>query len=329
MKSSDGLQQIATPSEESASARRFRFVAGLLAIFVASLFFSCTHALTKYIYNSSTLSPWELIYWRSLILFLFNLAILHFSTRDSEGATLLAVPRKFSCVLLLRVITGVLSNFLTFLQTKVMNISRAVALFFTYPSFTMIFAWLMLGEHVSAFDSLGCAFSFAGVLLVVLESDTTGSDFKGEKWFAPLIPLGSAVFIAFSNVWGRALGRDVHFAVSPALFGVGCAVVSPALYSTGLFGAVGAVHRHSAGEFGVIALIGLAEALGQTLMAKALQIEKAGRVAAVAYTQVVNACLIDLLIFKVQILGLEWAGIAAVVGSNGLILALKLCGIIS
>ncbi|MDR3547516.1 MAG: DMT family transporter [Candidatus Pacebacteria bacterium] len=327
--STDSLALVPSgPSKHSSAAHpltSWNLIAGLVLNLVACQFFSCMHASAKQLYNISSINPWEVIYWRSIVLVLGNVLVAW-----SLGKSAIVIPRKLSFIVWMRVITGVLGMYFLFYQTKVMSFSKATTIFFTYPAFAMSFAYLVMGERITRYDIITAMVSFVGVISIVFDpsADHMLNHKEHELWYAPIYPILAAIFCAMTDVYTRALGSDVHYTVSPTLFGGSCGIVAPLFIGLN-FESTGTVTPYTPSCIFYLTLMAVPGLIGQLLLTRAFQLEKAGRLAVVSYVQVVNACLIDITIFGMSMHLFEYLGVFLIVGSNVTLMILKGCDIIA
>eukprot|EP00826_Nyctotherus_ovalis_P053742 TRINITY_DN7010_c0_g1_i13.p1 TRINITY_DN7010_c0_g1~~TRINITY_DN7010_c0_g1_i13.p1 ORF type:complete len:338 (-),score=48.25 TRINITY_DN7010_c0_g1_i13:154-1167(-) len=305
--------------ERGGSSFGWRTVMGILYCAVACCFFSCMNGFSKHLYNTSNITTWEIVYWRSLALVLCNLLTAQFS-----GSTVFAIPKKISKALLWRVITGFIGMAFLFLQTKVMSFSKATSIFFIYPGFTMIFAYLIMNEKITRYDIISCILSFCGVIVIVF--DPNGSkkinETEVEAVWAPIVPFLASIFCALGDVFTRVLGSDIHPALPPAYFGIGGCICAPVLIQLNYY-LRNAITNYNSEIILCLFLIGASGFLGQLLLTKAFQLEKAGRIAVISYLQMVNACVIDITVFHIPLRGLQYFGIFLVLVSGGGLMVLK------
>ncbi len=103
---------------------------------------------------------------------------------------------------LLRVLTAVLGIMLWYLSLKYMPLAESVALGFTGPIFTVIGAWFLLQEKMDTRRFIAIVLSLVGAFIITrpdipLQANTLG--------MAALLPLGSALALAFSKLLTRQL----------------------------------------------------------------------------------------------------------------------------
>eukprot|EP00826_Nyctotherus_ovalis_P009372 TRINITY_DN12470_c0_g2_i1.p1 TRINITY_DN12470_c0_g2~~TRINITY_DN12470_c0_g2_i1.p1 ORF type:complete len:298 (-),score=27.69 TRINITY_DN12470_c0_g2_i1:285-1178(-) len=290
------------------------------------------HALSKHLYNISNITAWEVVYWRSLSLVVCNAA-----AAQVDRSSVLEVPKRLGKVLLWRALTGIVGMTCLFLQIKVMSFSKATSIFFIYPVFAMITGYLVLNEKITQYDIISSVLSFTEVihcfyfytyysLLIVIVFDPHSSkkinSTQTEMVWAPVVPVLAALFCVFSDICTRALGSAIHSTVSPVYFGLGDCIASSLLIQLNYYIAGTMIH-YTPEIILYLLLISASGFIAQWLHTKAFQLEKAGRVAAITYLQVVKACFIDVLLFEIPIRGLQLVGVVLVVTSGTGLMALK------
>jgi len=277
------------------------------------------NGIVKHLYNTSNITSWEIVYWRSLGLVVYNVI-----TAQLSGSSTLAIPRNLSWTLLWRILSGIVGMTFLFLQTKVMSFSKATAIFFIYPGFAMFFAYLIMNERITRYDIISSLISFCGVIVIVFDPNDPKkiNDSEIEAVWAPLVPIIASIFCSLTDVYTRALGSDVHPATPPAYFGLGNCLASPLLIQLNYY-LRNAMTNYTLDIVLCLFLLGLAGFIGQLLLTKAFQLEKAGRIGVISYLQLVNACLIDITLFKIPIRGLQLFGIFLIIASGGGLMVLK------
>ena len=300
------------------SSFQWKSVLGMVSCILACEFFSCMNGFCKQLYNTSNVTAWEIIYWRSLALVIFNAIIA-----QVDGSSMLVVPKKLGWSLFWKVLSGIVCVIFMFYQTKVMSFSKSTAIYFVYPAFTMLFAYLIMNEQITRYDVISCAVSFIGVIVIVF--DPNGSkkinDVEEEPIWAPIIPILGAAFCAVTDVYTRVLGTDVHCTVSPGYFGLGGLFIFG--IALGDFSSTNTTTHYNTETIINLFVVSISGFVSQILLTIAFQFEKAGRIAILSYLQVVNACLIDIFIFKIPITVLQYFGIILIVSSGGGLMILK------
>lgn len=115
----------------------------------------------------------------------------------------------------LRVVTAVLGIIFMYLSLQKMSIAESVALSFTGPAFTILGAWLLLGESIglqrsiAVFLSILAALiiSYPEVLLLKPKLSNSINNIESAPGFSALFPLLSALALAFSKLLTRQLAK--------------------------------------------------------------------------------------------------------------------------
>jgi drug/metabolite transporter (DMT)-like permease len=161
---------------------------------------------------------------------------------------------------------------------------------FTNPVFTAFLAALVLGERLGRVDVGLALLALVGVVIVARPGFLVG-EVSGLDPAAVLVALMGAILSAAAYVTVRRLTRTNHHLVIVLAFSV--------VTLAGSLPASLPVFVLPAGmEWGYLLGVGLATQAGQVLVTKALHLEKAGRVMAVGYLQIVFAALWGILAFR-------------------------------
>ncbi len=164
---------------------------GMLWMLAAALFFSASVGFVRYL--SDIMSTFEIVLFRQLIgmafmlPWLYRVGIAGLRTRRLPLQGLRSALSYF----------GMLASYYSF---TLIPIADAVALQFTTPIFTTIFAIIFLKEVVGSHRWLALLFGFVGVLIIVRPG------LAGLNLGIPAA-LCAAAFYAGSNVVNRALSR--------------------------------------------------------------------------------------------------------------------------
>lgn len=160
---------------------------------------------------------------------------------------------------------------------------------FTNPVFTALLAAVFLGEAVRGGEFVLALAALAGVVIVARPGFLFG-EVSSLDPVPVAVALAGAVLSAAAYVTVRRLTRTNH----PLVIVLAFALVT----LVGSIPATLAVFVMPRGlEWGYLLGVGLATQAGQVFVTRALQLEKAGRVMAVGYLQIVFAALWGLLVF--------------------------------
>ncbi len=189
-------------------------------------------------------------------------------------------------------------------------LADTTAVNFASPLLTLVLAALWLGEAVSRRRKLGVAVGFAGVLVAVRPPFLTGAPL--DPWY--LLPLGSAVLFALYNILTRRLAAlddprttILHTGLAAT---VGTSLLQPFVWTW-----------PTAGDWGLLALIGALGAASHGLLVLAYARAPASLLAPLSYTQLVWATLAGWLVFGDAPDGWTLLG-AAIIAAGGLLAVL-------
>jgi len=160
---------------------------------------------------------------------------------------------------------------------------------FTNPVFTALLAAVFLGEVLRGGEIILALGALGGVVIVARPEFLSGHA-SGLDPVAVGVALAGAVLSAAAYVTVRRLTRTNHHLVIVLAFALVTLVGSlPATLPVFVM--------PSGPEWGYLLGVGLATQAGQVFVTKALQVEKAGRVMAVGYLQIVFAAGWGILVF--------------------------------
>lgn len=164
---------------------------GVLWMAVAAFFFAVSVGLVRHI--SETIDAFEQTFWRQ---FIGMLIILPFMWRRGLSGLRTRQPGTN----LLRSLVGYAGISLSFYSVTLIPLADSLALQFTLPLFTIIFAMLVLGERVGAHRWTATATGFLGALVILRPG-------FAEISFGMVVALGAAAFLAMSDTLVRKLSR--------------------------------------------------------------------------------------------------------------------------
>jgi drug/metabolite transporter (DMT)-like permease len=247
-------------------------------------------------------SSHELVFYRSLVGLVLLLAgiTLH---RGLRGELNLLGPQ--TGLQIRRGLVGFVALATFFYALARLPLSMAMTLNYTSPLFLALLMPWQLGERPSRAQYVTVAAGFAGVLLLLRPWQSPAEDL-----IAGLAGLFSGVMAAFAYIHVRKLGR-LHEPEWRTVFwfALVCALGASLLASVegGWHGVVGF------DQAGVLLALGLFATLGQLAMTRAYRTGKTVVVASFAYSTVVYASVLDVLIFKAALPLLAWVGICLTV----------------
>lgn len=223
----------------------------------------------------------EIIFFRGLITTVLTLGVMR-----KRGIPLLGEER---WLLLLRGLLGYGALSCFFWAVVRLPLADTTVLHFTHPVFTAILAAVFLAEELRRRE-VALAFLALGGVVTVTRPGFLFGGFEGLDPVAVGVALCGAALSAGAYVVARRLTRTNDPLVIVLAFAVVALVGSlPATLS---------VYVHPAGAEWLFLLgVGVATQGGQVFVTKALKIERAGRVMAVGYLQIVLAAVWGLLLF--------------------------------
>jgi len=291
----NSLRKVSTMSDKGrkSSASEKLSSLGVFYMVLSSLNFTIMAFGTKLMYLESNITPFEGVYLRGLTLVLANIVYAY-----CLGLNIFDVPSSVSTILWIRTFIGTVGICLSFIGNKLLPISIASSLFFLYPLITSWGGYIFLGEKLSKLEIIGMISSFIGVIFVVRysqeETETTGA-----IPFINYIPsLVASLTATGVYILTRKMGKVVHFLVNPTWFGIVQSLVATPIWLT--MRSISSDYWNLNGITATIIMC-IGGWLGQVFMNKSVQLEKAGRVAAIGYIQIPLLFLCDALYFKVPI----------------------------
>lgn len=203
-----------------------------------------------------------------------------------------------------RSLFGSLGMLCTFYALTHMPLGDATALLNTTPLWIAVLARVRMGERSSWRVKLALALAFAGVVLVERPGLAVG-DLTG------LVALAAGVFGAMAMVSLRRLAGERVDAVV-VHFSAVASVITAALTAYAVMRGARPPALAAPVAAGVV-LMGASASLGQLAMTRAYALDKAARVGAASFAQVLLAVLLDVAVFHRAPVAESVAGIALIV----------------
>lgn len=111
------------------------------------------------------ISPFQFSHIRSMCSL-----FLCFSLIKQEGSSIIYSNKMTMQGLLIRGVVGSIASTLNSYAISMINLTKAVILYYSNPIFTILFSWLLLKESVSKYDMISLIVSFVGVVLICMSS---------------------------------------------------------------------------------------------------------------------------------------------------------------
>ena len=259
---------------------------------ISTAAFAVMNLVVKYLVHIPAL---ELVFFRAAGSFVLSMGYLR-----HRRIAVLGHNRKW---LVIRSVVGTISLCLFFVATKLMPLGSAVALRYLAPVIGILLALIVLREPVRNDQWLYFLIAFAGVVML------SGFD-PGITPLGLTVILLSALFSGMVYLAIRRLGTDEHPLVIANYF-MGFAMV------TGLLGALPTWEWPvGAGEWLLLASLGLLGLVGQLFMTMALQMEATNKIAPLKYLEAIFVLLLSYLWFGESYSYLALLGIGLIVAGN-------------
>lgn len=222
--------------------------------------------------------PWEMAAFARAFV---GLAVA-LSIAKARGVSLGVRDRR---VMWTRSIAGSTSMTLTFYALTHMPLADATALLNTTPLWIAALAWLLLGERPGRAVFVALAVAIVGVFLVEQPGFSRG-DLTG------VVALGAGAASAVAMVSLRRLGDEAPEAIVVHFSSVASVVTGIALLSRLVRGAPLTLPATTV-DWLCLASVGLTATVGQLALTRAYALDRAARVGAAGWAQVVLALIVD------------------------------------
>ncbi|MCE6990587.1 DMT family transporter [Dyadobacter sp. CY323] len=256
---------------------------GIYLMLGAAFFFSLTSAISKWLGKEFHIV--QLVFFRNIVGVVFVLSSIWRRPVKQEGGRL--------GLLIFRGVVGTLSLYMLFYAIQTLGLGRASTYQYTYPIFLALFSWLLIGETLNPKEWTAIFIGFAGILFV-FRPDLSISLRDNA------LGLGNALLTAISYLSIRQLGvvYDTRSIIlSFMLSGIVMPIVSmlvgtyyPMEHLDFLIGTF-KWPDDSLQWAGFLAL-GLTALMGQRMLTQSFTFDKAGRVAAIGYSNILFSVLI-------------------------------------
>ncbi|MDA0663347.1 MAG: DMT family transporter [Proteobacteria bacterium] len=268
---------------------------GIFCLLISGAIFAFTDGLSKLL--TLQYPPGEILFFRSAFVFL-PIALVVW--RTGGWASLRVVNGRGQ---LARGFFGLVTSFMVMVAIRHMPLADLTAVMFASPLVLTALAPYFLGEQVGWRRWTAVLVGFGGVLLMIRPHG------EGLLW-PPLLVLGATVLIAFRDILTRHLSRtDTTNAIMVCTTGfVGLGALSTIVLGW---------HMPDLEGFGMLALMGVLQGVGQYFLVSAFIHGEAVVVAPFRYFTLLWATLYGYLMFG-DLPGMETLAGAAVVTASGL-----------
>ena len=230
----------------------------------------------------------QLVFFRNIVGVVFIFGSIWRRPLRQEGGKL--------GLLIFRGVVGTLSLYMLFYAIQTLGLGRASTYQYTYPIFLALFSWLLIGETLNGKEWMAIFVGFTGILFVFRPD--LSSSLRDNA-----LGLGNALLTAISYLSIRQLGvvydtRAIilSFMLSGIVMPVLSMLVGTYYPMEDLDFLIGTFKwpENAYQWLGFLAL-GLTALLGQRMLTQSFTYDKAGRVAAVGYSNILFSVLIGFL----------------------------------
>lgn len=252
----------------------------------AAFLFSLTSAISKWL--GKEFHTTQLVFFRNIVGVVFIFASIYRRPIQQTGGKI--------GLLIFRGVVGTFSLYLLFYAIQKLGLGRASSYQYTYPIFLALFSWLLLSERLNIKEWMAILIGFIGILFV-FRPDLSMS-FRDN-----LLGIGTAVLTAISYLSVRQLGKiydSRSIILSFMLSGIMMPIVSMLVgtyypnpdwdFLIGTF-----QWPHTFSQWVGFLALGITALAGQQLLTKSFMHDKAGRVAAIGYSNILFSVIIGML----------------------------------
>ncbi|KAE8999462.1 hypothetical protein PR001_g18070 [Phytophthora rubi] len=300
---SEGQPLLPTTSADVKDEHRPHALLGISCVALSAVCFSLMSTMVKF--NTYTMTSIEAIFWRSIVAITLNYVCIWYS-----GKTLYVAPED-RLMLFYRCLAGFSSISFAFYALSQMVLADSSCIVFTSPVWTFFLGACLLHERIDV-PSFACAvLSFAGLICVVRPGFIFGYDHATAQSDGSWIAIGSAML--------GAIGQAFVFITVRKLKGIDFMVIVHYFMLFSMFGSLAymlLVQRvfvvpSTAGVWFCVFGSGVFTFVGQLLLTKGFQLEKAGIASVMRYLDVVCVFIWDYLLLDEKIN--YWSVVGAVI----------------
>ncbi|KAK9824648.1 hypothetical protein WJX72_012035 [[Myrmecia] bisecta] len=251
---------------------------GVACVAVASLIFSVSALFVKL--TGNRVPVFEIVAVRSGLSWLISMVLA--SLNDVKPVY---GQRRHYPILAARGLIGATAMTLSYEALKRLPLADAMTIFFTNPAMTVIAVWLVFGEPITWSSVVGCAASFAGVVLVAQPPFIFGGR-AAVPWGHERMMVGMGLAAAMTSAGAFTAIRSIKKSepsLVVALWFHTFALVSSTIPLA--FGFPQHAVWPSPFDAGCMVGVALTSFFGQILINRGFQSETAAKVSAVNYTQ--------------------------------------------
>ncbi|MCF2500003.1 DMT family transporter [Dyadobacter chenhuakuii] len=280
---------------------------GIYLMLGAAFFFSLTSAISKWLGRDFHIV--QLVFFRNIVGVVFVVTSIWRRPVRQQGGKL--------GLLIFRGVVGTLSLYMLFYAIQTLGLGRASTYQYTYPIFLALLSWLLIGETLNSREWAAIFVGFTGILFV-FRPDLSISLRDNA------LGLGNALLTAISYLSIRQLGvvydsRAIilSFMLSGIVMPIISMLVGTYYPMENLDFLIGTFTwpTHISQWLGFLAL-GLTALMGQRMLTQSFTFDKAGRVAAIGYSNILFSVLIGFFMGEAIPSFSMFAGMLLIVGGG-------------
>ena len=283
---------------------------GAIMLLFSQFFGSIMNTTVKLLSTKSEdvdpIDPIQILFTRMLITYLCCVAYMLIDKRIPQAPFGARPIRKLLC---LRGIVGFIAIVGSYYSLQYLSLSDAIAISFSIPMVTGIFAWIFLGERYTRTEAICGIFALCGVVMIAKPSflfgDALTQTSNNEAIESPnsnkrLISTGAGVVGviggAFVYIVLRKIGHAAHPLLSISYYSLLSVILT--LFAFVFIPDVRFAIPRSARQWFLLTIIGLFGFLLQLLLTFGVQRVKASKAALLNYTNILFSLLWDFTIWK-------------------------------
>jgi drug/metabolite transporter (DMT)-like permease len=260
---------------------------GIILMLGAAFFFALTSAISKWLGKDFHIV--QLVFFRNIVGVVFIISSIWRRPFEQKGGGKTGL-------LVFRGIVGTLSLYLLFYAIQKLGLGRASTYQYTYPIFLALLSWLVIGETLNAQEWTAIFIGFMGILFVFRPD-------LSMAWKDNALGLGNALLTAVSYLSIRQLGMVydtraiiLSFMLSGIVMPILSMLVGTYYPIEGLDFLIGTfAWPHTIEQWLGFLAIGLTALMGQKLLTQSFTYDKAGKVAAVGYSNILFSAVLGFL----------------------------------
>lgn len=195
-----------------------------------------------------------------------------------------------------RATVGMLAMACSFTALKYLPLPDATAIGFASPLFTVVLAFLFLGETVRVYRWSAVAVGFAGIM-VILSPHMGGLQITEATWFGALAAAVGALFSGMAMIFVRKLCETERTSTIVLWFSASASLMALLTIPAGWFDPAYAWVLPDWETAGLLIFVGLAGGVGQIVMTESYRYADASTIAPFDYANMIWAVILGWMFF--------------------------------